>query len=99
MFKDVPLLWDLLKLTAWHRPTLAYCSVLLRGVAATVMANWNVADGIALADVMALGQLLPPPLSSIRDVFPVLESHQVICIQTDEYLKALITKQYHLKIV
>lgn len=76
-FKDVPLLWTLLELTAWYRPALAYCSVLLRGIAATVMANWNIEEGILLVSVMALGQLLPPPLASIRDVLPVLEPHQV----------------------
>jgi len=76
-FKDVPLLWTLLELTAWHRPALAYCSVLLRGITATVMANWNTEEGVLLVNVMALGQLLPPPLASIRDILPVLQPHQV----------------------
>ncbi|OAD58560.1 Integrator complex subunit 5 [Eufriesea mexicana] len=76
-FKDVPLLWTLLELTAWYRPALAYCSVLLRGIAATVMANWNTEEGILLVSVMALGQLLPSPLASIRDILPVLEPHQI----------------------
>ncbi|XP_035740370.1 integrator complex subunit 5-like [Vespa mandarinia] len=76
-FKDVPLLWTLLELTAWYRPALAYCSVLLRGIAATVMANWNIEEGVALLNVMALGQLLPPPLASIRDILPVLETNQI----------------------
>lgn len=77
MFKDVPHLWSLLELTAWYRPALAYCSVLLRGIAAIVMANWDTNDGVNLANVMALGQLLPSPLASIRDMLPVLEPHQV----------------------
>lgn len=77
-FKDVPLLWTLLELTAWYRPALAYSSVLLRGIAATVMANWNTEEGVSLVNVMALGQLLPPPLASIRDILPVLEPHQVV---------------------
>ncbi|XP_024943698.1 integrator complex subunit 5 [Cephus cinctus] len=76
-FKDVPLLWTLLELTARYRPALVYCSVLLRAIAATVMANWNVTDGMSLANVMALGQLLPPPLASIRDILPVLDQHQI----------------------
>lgn len=76
-FRDVPLLWTLLGLTAWYRPALAYCSVLLRGIAATVMANWNTDEGVSLVSVMALGQLLPPPLASIRDILPVLEQYQV----------------------
>lgn len=77
-FKDVPLLWTLLELTAWYRPALAYSSVLLRGIAATVMANWNTEEGVLLVNIMALGQLLPPPLASIRDILPVLEPHQVV---------------------
>ncbi|XP_032683314.1 integrator complex subunit 5 isoform X1 [Odontomachus brunneus] len=76
-FKDVPLLWTLLELTAWYRPALAYSSVLLRGIAATVMANWNTKEGVSLVNIMALGQLLPPPLASIRDILPVLEPHQI----------------------
>ncbi|EFN88542.1 Integrator complex subunit 5 [Harpegnathos saltator] len=76
-FKDVPLLWTLLELTAWYRPALAYSSVLLRGIAATVMANWNTEEGVSLVNTMALGQLLPPPLASIRDILPVLEPHQI----------------------
>lgn len=82
-FKDVPLLWTLLELTAWYRPALAYCSVLLRGIAATVIANWNTEEGVRLVSVMALGQLLPPPLASIRDVLPVLELHQVNTIMKE----------------
>ena len=76
-FKDVPLLWTLLELTAWYRPSLTTCSVLLRAIAATVIANWNLSEGILLTNVMALGQILPPPLASIRDILPILDSHQV----------------------
>ena len=79
-FNDVPLLWNLLALTAWYRPALAYCSVLLRGIAATVIANWNKKEGVSLSNVMALGQLLPPPLASIRDILPSLETQQVCLI-------------------
>ncbi|CAL7942676.1 unnamed protein product [Xylocopa violacea] len=82
-FKDVPLLWTLLELTAWYRPALAYCSVLLRGIAATVMANWNTEEGVLLVSVMALGQLLPSPLASIRDILPVLETHQINIIMKE----------------
>ncbi|XP_006609851.1 integrator complex subunit 5 isoform X2 [Apis dorsata] len=82
-FKDVPLLWTLLELTAWYRPALAYCSVLLRGIAATVIANWNIEEGTLLVSVMALGQLLPPPLASIRDILPILEPHQINTIMKE----------------
>ncbi|CAL1679213.1 unnamed protein product [Lasius platythorax] len=82
-FKDVPLLWTLLELTAWYRPALAYCSVLLRGITATVMANWNTEEGVLLVNIMALGQLLPPPLASIRDILPVLQPHQINTIMRE----------------
>uniref|UniRef100_A0A0C9QQX7 INTS5 protein n=2 Tax=Fopius arisanus TaxID=64838 RepID=A0A0C9QQX7_9HYME len=76
-FKDVPVLWTLLELTARHRPALAYSSVLLRGIAATVMANWSINEGTRLVDVMALGQLLPPPLNCLRDVLAILTPSQI----------------------
>jgi integrator complex subunit 5 len=76
-FKDAPVLWTLLQLTAWYRPALAYCSVLLRAIVATVLANWSNNTGVMITNVMALGQLLPPPLTSIADILPVLEPHQV----------------------
>lgn len=82
-FKDVPLLWTLLELTARHRPALAYSSVLLRGIAATVIANWNINEGTRLVDVMALGQLLPPPLNCLRDVLSVLIPSQVNTIMKE----------------
>ncbi|XP_045475302.1 integrator complex subunit 5 [Harmonia axyridis] len=38
---------------------------------------------IRVVDTMALGQLLPPPLSSIRDVFPHLKSFEIVAILKD----------------
>lgn len=76
-FKDIPLLWTLLELTARHRPALAYCSVLLRAITATVMTNWDETEGTRLVNVMALGQLLPPPLNCMRDVLPILTPAEV----------------------
>ncbi|CAH1156206.1 unnamed protein product [Phaedon cochleariae] len=35
---------------------------------------------IRVIDVMALGQLLPPPLSSIRDVLPYLKCHEIVAV-------------------
>ncbi|KAJ8941235.1 hypothetical protein NQ318_015667 [Aromia moschata] len=35
---------------------------------------------IKVIDVMALGQLLPPPLSSIRDVIPLLKCYEIVAI-------------------
>ncbi|XP_012524934.1 integrator complex subunit 5 isoform X2 [Monomorium pharaonis] len=82
-FKDVPLLWTLLELIAWYKPALSYSSVLLRGIAATILANWNTEEGVSLVSIMALGQIIPPPLSSIRDILPVLQPHQINIIMRE----------------
>ncbi|XP_008547533.1 integrator complex subunit 5 [Microplitis demolitor] len=76
-FKDIPLLWTLLELTARHRPALTYCSVLLRAIAATVIANWDIKEGTRLVNVMALGKLLPTPLNCLSDVLPILTPNQI----------------------
>lgn len=41
LFNSVPLLWDLLNLVAQHRPSLCYCSVLLRALTATLIHQWT----------------------------------------------------------
>lgn len=38
---------------------------------------------IKVIDIMALGQLLPPPLSNIRDVLPHLKSFEIVAILRD----------------
>lgn len=35
---------------------------------------------IKVIDIMSLGQLLPPPLSDIRDVVSYFKSHEVIIL-------------------
>lgn len=47
------------------------------------MANWNTKEGVLLVNIMALGQLLPPPLASIRDILPVLQPHQINTIMRE----------------
>ncbi|XP_034942928.1 integrator complex subunit 5-like [Chelonus insularis] len=76
-FQEVPLIWTLLELTARHRPALTYCSVLLRAITATVISNWNLAEGSRLINIMVLGQLLPTPLNCLTDVLPILTPHQI----------------------
>ncbi|XP_031350418.1 integrator complex subunit 5 isoform X1 [Photinus pyralis] len=100
LFNDTPLLWDLLTFVAMYRPTLCYCSVLLRAITATLIHQWNsIGDQTHLVDpskykamldtttkvldVMALGQLLPPPLSSIRDVIPYVKCSEIVQILRD----------------
>ncbi|VEN53047.1 unnamed protein product [Callosobruchus maculatus] len=38
---------------------------------------------VRVIDIMALGQLLPPPLSSIRDVVPYLQCYEIVSILRD----------------
>lgn len=80
-----------MKFVAVHRPSLCYCSVLLRAITATLISQWNSASQgrslkhnvqlldttILLLDVMSLGQILPPPLSGIRDIVPHLSAPHV----------------------
>lgn len=51
------------------------------------MANWNMEEGVSLVNVMALGQLLPPPLASIRDILPILQPHQVYTLDSAKLFK------------
>lgn len=94
LFTNIPLLWELLALVAAHRPTLCYCSVLLRAIIATLIHQWSSTGEqnrftnannyeaimnvtIKIIDIMALGQLLPPPLCGIRDIIPFLKCYEV----------------------
>ncbi|XP_075212361.1 integrator complex subunit 5 omd [Lycorma delicatula] len=98
LFNWLPLLWTLLKFIASHRPALCYCSVLLRAVTATLIGQWSTAGQqrqqpgedkqlveatVTLLQVMALGQLLPPPLSCLSDVIPHLPPLQVVMVLRD----------------
>lgn len=98
LFNTLPLLWWVLRFIASHRPALCYCSVLLRAVAATLIGQWStagqqrqtpghdprlVSTTRSLLQVMALGQLLPPPLSSLADIVPHLPPFQVVSVLRD----------------
>lgn len=91
LFANTPVLWDLLNFIAVYRPALCYCSVLLRALTATLIHQWKstgeqsdlnqglMDTTVKVIDVMALGQLLPPPLSGIRNVLPKLQCFEVSC--------------------
>lgn len=80
-------MWEILWFIALHRPALCYCSVLLRAVTATLIAQWGscsqhrdpslLPTTVRLLSLLALGQLLPSPLSSLRDVIPHLKPPEV----------------------
>lgn len=88
-----------MSLVATYRPALCYCSVLLRALTATLLAQWGSAAQRAqhsdrlhatttqVLELMALGQLLPPPLSSLRDVIPHLKPQEVCVLWTNNSYK------------
>lgn len=93
--KTLPVIWSLLHCIAAYRPALCYCSVILRAVAAILVGEWSTAaqqrkgigedkalveKTIRLLEIMALGQLLPPPLSSLQEAIPHLPPHQVYIV-------------------
>ncbi|KAJ7307597.1 hypothetical protein JRQ81_009630 [Phrynocephalus forsythii] len=89
-FRDNPLLFQLLSLVAAGRPALCYCSVLLRGLMATLMAHWegsrendttsspwHLQASCALVACMGEGHLLPPLLSNMHEIFDQLAPFEV----------------------
>lgn len=91
--EQTPIMWEILWFIALHRPALCYCSVLLRAVTATLIAQWGscsqhrdpslLPTTVKLLSLLALGQLLPSPLSSLRDVIPHLKPPEVVQILRD----------------
>ncbi|POI20206.1 hypothetical protein CIB84_016046 [Bambusicola thoracicus] len=101
-FRRQPLLFPLLRVVAAGRPALCYCSVLLRGLLATLMAHWEACrDGettaspwhlkasCALVACMAEGSLLPPVLGEVQELFPCLAPFEVrlLLLSVWEYLR------------
>ena len=94
--QDHAVVWDLLNLMAQHRPALCYCSVLLRALLATLLSYWaNCQDKQAkesrdaldmtcrLIELMATGQLLPPPLAYLSEVLAHVSPHEVHILLKD----------------
>ncbi|XP_042297042.1 integrator complex subunit 5 [Sceloporus undulatus] len=89
-FRDNPLLFQLLHLVAAGRPALCYCSVLLRGLMATLMAHWEASRendttsspwhlqaSCDLVACMGEGHLLPTVLSNMHEIFDQLAPFEV----------------------
>ncbi|KAF6214343.1 hypothetical protein GE061_009083 [Apolygus lucorum] len=94
----MPVVWELLAFIAHHRPALCYCSVILRAIVATLIGQWFSASQqgrgpghnnvlitttTKILQTMALGQLLPPPLTALSDVIPKIPPSQVVQILRD----------------
>lgn len=89
-FRQHPLLFPLLRLVAGARPALCYCSVLLRGLLASLVAHWDACRAsstvaspwhlrasCALVALLAEGSLLPPVLGNMHELFPELAPFEV----------------------
>ncbi|KAM8940124.1 integrator complex subunit 5 [Pelodytes ibericus] len=89
-FRHNPLLFQLLHLVAQGRPALCYCSVLLRGLLATLLAHWegsrdpcsesslwHLHASCELVSCMGEGQLLPPALTNMHEMFSLLAPYEV----------------------
>jgi integrator complex subunit 5 len=91
-FKNCPILWSLLGLFAQYRmPLWCNCSVVLRALCASVMHHWRAKSTetmmgnneellfftVKLLEVLALSQLLPPPLSYLHIIVPSLDPQEI----------------------
>ena len=94
--QDHVVVWDLLNLLAQHRPSLCYCSVILRALLAILLSHWaNCQERLArdsrdavdmtcrLIELMATGQLLPPPLAYLSEVIAQISPHEVHILLKD----------------
>ncbi|XP_072407280.1 integrator complex subunit 5 [Chiloscyllium punctatum] len=101
-FEGNPLFFPLLQLVALGRPALCYCSVLLRGLLATLMAHWEASrDSLTtstpwqlqascwLVSCMGEGQLLPPVLTNMHEIFHLLTPFEVhlLLLTVWDYMK------------
>ena len=90
-FRNSPILWSILGLLATYPPSLCYCSVFLRAICASVLHHWRAKSTetisgnnielmfftTKLLELLALGQLLPPPLSYLYVVVEHLEPNEI----------------------
>ncbi|XP_058055986.1 integrator complex subunit 5 [Anopheles bellator] len=90
-FRHSPILWSILGLIACYRPSLCYCSVLLRALCASALHQWRSKSAetlngqktdlmyvtTKLLELMALAQLLPPPLSYLHIVLEYFDGPEI----------------------
>uniref|UniRef100_A0A1A9Z490 Integrator complex subunit 5 C-terminal domain-containing protein n=1 Tax=Glossina pallidipes TaxID=7398 RepID=A0A1A9Z490_GLOPL len=105
-FITSPLLWALLGFIASHRPALCFSSVLLRALCATCLHQWraknvnkyqlvDINDELMqctkkLLRILAIGQLLPPPLSNLHVIIHHFDPPEIALILKEcvwNYLK------------
>lgn len=90
-FRNSPILWSILSVVAAFRPALCYCSVFLRAICASVLHQWRakstenvIGNNVELMfftskllEIMAMGDLLPGPLSYLHIVIQHLEPNEI----------------------
>ncbi|XP_035774814.1 integrator complex subunit 5-like [Anopheles albimanus] len=90
-FRNSPILWSILGLIACYRPSLCYCSVLLRALCSSALHQWRSKSAetlngqktdlmyvtTKLLELMALAQLLPPPLSYLHIVLEYFDGPEI----------------------
>lgn len=89
-FEAHPVIFPLLHVVAAGRPALCYCSAVLRGLLATLLAHWEASREASAVDspwhlqascllvsCMGEGQLLPPVLANVHEAFPYLTPFEV----------------------
>ncbi|NXI36917.1 INT5 protein, partial [Galbula dea] len=101
-FRDHPLLFPLLRLVAAGPPALCYCSVLLRGLLASLMgyweacrasrtfsSPWHLQASCSLVAILAEGSLLPPLLGKMQELFQELAPFEVhlLLLSVWDYLR------------
>nr|XP_057919014.1 integrator complex subunit 5 [Doryrhamphus excisus] len=102
-FEAHPVLFPLLQVVAAGRPALCYCSAVLRGLLATLLAHWEASREASSADspwhlqascllvsCMGEGQLLPPVLANVHEAFSHLAPFEVrlLLLAVWEYVRA-----------
>ncbi|KAJ8405167.1 hypothetical protein AAFF_G00321580 [Aldrovandia affinis] len=101
-FEGNPVLFHLLSVVAAGRPALCYCSAVLRGLLATLLAHWessrepaaldspwHLQASCLLVSCMGEGQLLAPVLSNVHEIFPHLTPFEVrlLLLAVWEYMR------------
>lgn len=96
LLEENPIIWDILFLVARTKPALCYCSVLLRGVAATLLSFWSSCQEKSTSNcpkilhtsrklifLMSLGELIPPPLSQMGDILSEFSPYEAYVVLND----------------
>jgi len=95
-FEENPILWKLLAGLAEARPSLCFCSVLLRALLAVQMSHWQTSVAhksahnpkqlevtVKVLTLLSVGQFIPHPLDSVTEVLHVMHPFHVHCVLYD----------------